>query len=99
MRQPLDILMLESHVHAGDDITAALEAAGHRVVGCYDVPEHPFPCRGLTDPDGCPLDGHVDVAVLAQRGRDPWPTALASGVRCAIRSGVPLIERGAGVFD
>jgi hypothetical protein len=99
MRQRLDILMLESHAHAGDDVTVALEAAGHRVVGCYDDPEVPFPCRGLIEPDGCPLDGHIDVAVLAQRGRDPWPTALESGVRCAIRAGLPVVESGTGAFD
>jgi hypothetical protein len=99
MPQRLDILMLESHAHAGDDTAAALEDAGHRVLRCHDDPEQPFPCRGLTDPDGCPLDGHVDVAVVAQRGRDPWPTALESGVRCAIRADVPVVESGTGVFD
>jgi hypothetical protein len=99
MRQRLDVLMLESHAHAGDDAATALEDAGNRVVWCYDNAEEPFPCRGLAEPGGCPLDGHVDVAVLAQRGRDPWPTALESGVRCAIRAEVPVIESGTGAFD
>jgi len=99
MTQHLDILMLESHAHTGDEAAAALVAAGHRVLRCHDDPEEPFPCRGLTEPDGCPLDGHVDAAVVVQRGRDPWPTALESGVRCAIRADVPVIESGTGTFD
>jgi hypothetical protein len=99
MTQRLDVLMLESHSHAGDDAAAALQTAGHRVHRCHDDPEHPFPCRALTSLGGCPLNGHIDVAVLAQRGRDPLPTELETGVRCAIRAEVPVVETGAGAYD
>lgn len=99
MPPTLDVLMLESHPHASAEATASLEAHGHRVQHCHDDPEQPFPCRALTDPDGCPLDGHIDVAVLVQRGRDTVPTELEGGVRCAIRAHVPVIETRAGAFD
>ena len=99
MIRRLDILMFESHPHAGDDTTAALEADGHTVLHCYEDPERAFPCRGLKSLDGCPLDDHVDVGVLVQRGRNPLPTELEGGVRCAIRAGLPIVETGAGMFD
>ncbi len=99
MPETLDVLMLESHPHAGAEAIASLEAHGHRVHRCHDDPEQPFPCRGLADPAGCPLDGQIDVAVLAQRGRATVPTELEGGVRCAIRAHVPVIETTAGTFD
>ena len=99
MAETLDVLLLESHPHAADEAAASLEAHGHRVQRCHDDPEYPFPCRGLTSADGCPLDGHIDVAVLAQRGRHAVPTDLQGGVRCAIRARVPVVETGAGTFD
>ncbi len=99
MSQTLDVLLLESHPHASDEAAATLEAHGHRVHRCHDDPEHPFPCRGLSDPDRCPLDGPIDVALIAQRGRQTAPTDLQDGVRCAVRARVPLVETGAGTFD
>jgi hypothetical protein len=98
MPPTLDVLMLESHPHAGAEAVASLEADGHRVHRCHDDPEQPFPCRGLTTGDSCPLVGHIDVAVVVQRGRGTSPTDLQSGVRCAIRAGVPVIESGTGHF-
>lgn len=99
MSASLDVLVLESHPHASDDAAAVLESHGHRVHRCHDDPEQPFPCRGLTAPSACPFDDHVDVALVAQRGRHLAPTDLQDGVRCAIRARVPVVETGAGTFD
>lgn len=100
MSTTFDVLVLESHPHAGDDAAAALAAQGHRVHRCHDDPEQPFPCRGMTSPSGCPLDVHpVDVALVVQRGQGPAPTDLEDGVRCAVRARVPVVESGTGLHD
>lgn len=100
MSTTFDVLVLESHPHAGDDAAAALEAGGHRVHRCQDDPDQPFPCRGMASPSGCPLDLHpVDVALVVQRGQGASPTDLEDGVRCAVRARVPVVESGTGVHD
>lgn len=100
MSTTFDVLVLESHPHAGDDAAAALEAQGHRVHRCHDDPEQPFPCRGMASPSGCPLDRHpVDVALVVQRGQGSSPTDLEDGVRCAVRARVPVVESGTGLGD
>jgi hypothetical protein len=71
---------------AADEFTAA----GHEVVRC-DTPDGRSPCRGLAVGGDCPLDAHVDVAVLVPGlgTRD-----LEHGAICAVRNRVPVV-----VFD
>jgi hypothetical protein len=102
----LDVLLLEAG--SGDGTTDALhlEEAGHRVHRCFDAhgavgSVHPSgwaPCRALTAGD-CPLDGSVDVALLARRGVTPRPGLREAGVRCAVRAGVPIVEDGGDLLD
>ena len=69
-----------------------LEAAGHRPHLCSVGPD-PFPCDGLADPGRCPLNRHMDVALLAQSGTAE-PLGSVPGVTCALRARVPLVEQG-----
>jgi hypothetical protein len=99
MTRPLDVLIIESHRGAAADAARAVEAAGHTTSRCHDDDSHGFPCRGVLDPAACPLDGHLDVALVVRRRIAPRPTPLEHGVSCAIRAGVPLVEVGPDVFD
>lgn len=93
------MLVIESRRRAGMPAGRALEAAGHRVHRCYEEGTSEFPCRGLLDPDGCPLDAGVDVALLVRPRPDPRPTPNESGVTCALRSRVPVVEAGVHALD
>lgn len=106
MTTTLDVLLLEASPGDGATDADLLEGAGHRVLRCYDpdaprLTAHPsglIPCVALTD-GSCPLDGHVDVALLARRGVIPRPGPGETGVRCAIRAGVPVVEDGGDLLD
>jgi hypothetical protein len=65
-------------------------AAGHAIVRC-DTPDARYPCRGLAAGGECPLDDHVDVAVLVP---ELGTVDLAHGAICAVRNRVPVV-----VFD
>lgn len=87
---PLDVLLLESRPGAGEAAGMTLAEAGHRVHRCYPSGEGGFGCRAVLD-GSCPLDGHVDAALLARDPGDAGPTIDEAGVRCALRAGVPLV--------
>lgn len=102
----LDVLLLEASPGDGSADALHLSDAGHRVHRCFDAhggvgAVHPsgwVPCRALTAGD-CPFDGSIDVAVLARRGVAPRPGPREVGVRCAVRSGVPIVEDGGDLLD
>jgi hypothetical protein len=89
----IDVLLLESHPHAGDQAAEALRAAGHRLHRCYATTRDAH-CVALADGGTCPIDGGIDVAVLARRPLEPVPTHLESGVLCARRAGIPVVQQG-----
>jgi hypothetical protein len=95
----LDVLVIESHPGAADRTATALTHAGHRIHRCYGPGERGFPCRGVRDPTLCPLEQGVDVAVLVRPHLASRPTALESGVSCALRARVPLVEKGPEALD
>jgi hypothetical protein len=99
MTRTLDVLVIESRRGAGRRADEALAAAGHRVHRCYEHGTDEFPCRGLLEPDACPLDDGVDVALLVRPRIDPRPTPRESGVTCALRAQVPLVEVGDHPLD
>lgn len=99
MGSSLDVLIIQSHPHAADDAETALVAAGHRVHSCYEPGNEGFPCKGLLDPGGCPLDRGMDVALLVRARVSPRPSSLENGAVCAVRAGIPLAERGSAVLD
>jgi hypothetical protein len=68
--------------------------AGHTIVRC-DTADRRSPCRGLAAGGECPLDEHVDVAVLVQ---EIGTCHVEHGAVCAARSRVPVVEvDGAGI--
>lgn len=80
--------MLESHPGVGHDAEHELVGAGHSVVRC-DTADRRYPCRGLAPGGECPLDRHVDVAVLAQ---ELGSAHTEHGALCAARARVPVVE-------
>lgn len=99
MTRPLDVLIVENHHGAARQAEEELVAAGHRVHRCHRPGARGFPCVGVLDPDACPLEGHVDVALLVRDHVTPRPQPLESGVSCAIRAGIPIVEEGSDVLD
>jgi hypothetical protein len=99
MMTTLDVLVIESRPGAADRADTSLTDAGHRTHRCYDPGERGFPCRGVRDPSVCPLEHGVDVAVLVRPQLAPRPTALETGVSCALRAGIPLVEKGPEALD
>jgi hypothetical protein len=86
--------MLESHPGVANAAVARMTEAGHTIVRC-DTADRRYPCRGLTAGGECPLDEHVDVAVLVQ---EVGTTHLEHGAVCAARSRVPVVEvDGSGI--
>lgn len=84
------VLVLESHPGVARDAEMALTKCGHSIVRC-DTADRTYPCRGLALGGDCPLDQHVDVAVLAQ---ELGTTHLEHGALCAARARVPIVELG-----
>jgi hypothetical protein len=98
MDRSLDLLLIESHPGVAARTAEQLDAEGHRVHRCHDG-DGSFPCSGVTEPSRCPVDRHVDAAVLVRRGVGPTPTAHEDGVPCALRAGLPVVEEGTDVLD
>lgn len=92
-------MVLESAPHAADAAVDQLEAAGHRAHRCHPPGARPFPCVGITDPAACPVVTGADVALLVRPRVTPRPTPFESGVRCAIRAGLPIVEDGPEILD
>lgn len=99
MTRTMDVLVLEHRRGAARAAVEELEAAGHRVHACHAPGEPSFPCRGVVDPTSCPLEGPVDVALVVRHHVHPAPSTLESGVSCALRMGVPVVEDGPSVLD
>jgi hypothetical protein len=97
MTTTLDVLVIGGR--SSEDAATTLTARGHRVHRCHEIGEDAFPCVGLTEPDACPLEGAIDVALLVRRGVHPHPRPEEDGVRCALRAGVPVVEDGLDVLD
>jgi len=88
-----DVLLLESHPHAGDQAAERLTAAGHHVHRCHE-PGGTAPCSALDSSGRCPIDDGIDVAVLVRRPLEPAPTQHENGATCALRAGIPIVEQG-----
>jgi hypothetical protein len=96
---PLDVLVVESHQRIAYEAEATLLAAGHRAHRCHGRDDLGFPCRAITDPGSCPIDAGIDVALLVRQHVMPRPTPLEVGVNCAIRAGIPIVEKGPAALD
>lgn len=94
MTTPLDVLLLESHPGVGDSSAQVLVDAGHRIHRCHLPGDNGYACVGLTGARSCPVDTHVDAAVLVRAYGSATPTPHEDGVRCAVRAHVPVVEVG-----
>ncbi len=84
----MDVLLIESSPGIATTLQHRLIRDGHEVVSCND--SHGGPCRGVEHNESCPLDQHIDIAVLA-RERDTEPSLNEMGSVCALRHRVPLV--------
>lgn len=95
----MDVLLIESSPGIAESLQHRLVRDGHTVVSCND--SHGGPCKGVESNDACPLDAHIDVAVLA-RERGAAPSLNEMGSVCAARRRIPVVtlypgdEFGAG---
>ncbi len=92
-------MVLESHPGVARRVIGRLTAAGHAVHRCHEPGAPEFPCNGLAEGGGCPLEGPLDAAVVVRRGVVPRPTPGEDGVICALRAGVPVVEDGSDLLD
>ena len=82
------VLVLESHAGVANAAVGRMTEAGYTIVRC-DTADRRSPCRGLAAGGECPLDEHVDVAVLVQ---EMGTCHVEHGAVCAARSRVPVVE-------
>ncbi len=85
----MKLLLIESTPGNATAIESDLLADGHEVLTCTD--EHGGPCRGVGHHRDCPMEQHIDMAIVA---RDPQgERSLAEmGSVCATLHRVPLVE-------
>lgn len=105
MGDRLDILLIESQPGDGDLDAALLEAAGHSVHRCWPPQRYGrtprrdrYLCVGVTR-QRCPLQEGIDVALLVRGRLASEPTVRESGVTCALRASVPVVEDGVDLLD
>jgi hypothetical protein len=85
----MKLLLIESTRGQADAIRGDLVSEGHQVVGCAG--DNGEPCRGVAQLDRCPLEGHIDLAIVTRTPGTTHTLAEMGGV-CAERHRVPLIE-------
>jgi hypothetical protein len=83
------LLLLESVPGNAAAIESELLAGGHEVVTCHDG--HGGPCRGAEHHHDCPLEQHVDLAIVT-RERNAEHLLSEMGSVCAGRHRVPVVE-------
>ena len=84
----MDVLLIESTPGIASSLQHRLVRDGHEVISCND--SQAGPCRGVESNASCPMDQHIDIAVLA-RERGVVPTLNEMGSVCALRHHVPLV--------
>lgn len=85
----MKLLLIESVPGQAHEIRDDLVAEGHDVVTCHD--DQGGPCRGTDHHDSCPLEEHVDLAIITRAEGSPHTLHEMGGV-CAHRHRVPSIE-------
>jgi hypothetical protein len=85
----MKLLLIESTPGNATDIQSDLVAGGHEVLTCND--EHGGPCRGVEHHAHCPMEQHIDMAIVTRTpGSDH--TLDEMGSVCAARHRVPMVE-------
>ena len=85
---PMRLLLIESTPGNASELSEQLLAEGHDIVQCTD--DEGGPCRGAEHHAQCPLEQHVDLAILA-RHPESAHTLAEMGSVCANRHRVPLV--------
>lgn len=85
----MKLLLIESTPGNATAIQSDLLADGHDVVTCSD--DHGGPCRGVQHHRNCPMEQHIDMAIIARDPRAPH-TLAEMGAVCAAQHRVPLVE-------
>jgi hypothetical protein len=85
----MKLLLIESTPGNASTIERDLRAEGHDVVNCAD--EHGGPCKGVQQHHDCPLEQHIDLAIVA-REPNSARTLDEMGSVCAQRHRVPMVE-------
>jgi hypothetical protein len=83
------LLLIESAPGIAFELEDRLAEDGHTVVSCND--EFGGPCLGVTHEADCPLNTHVDLAILS-RPEHSEPTLNEMGIVCARRHRVPIVR-------
>jgi hypothetical protein len=84
----MEVLLIESSPGVASTLQQRLVRDGHDVISCND--SHGGPCRGVDSHESCPMEQHIDVAVLA-RDRRAAPSLNEMGSVCAVTHRVPLV--------
>jgi hypothetical protein len=85
----MKLLLIESTPGNATAIESELVADGHEVLTCND--EHGGPCRGVDHHANCPMEQHIDMAIVT-RTPGAGHTLAEMGSVCATRHRVPLVE-------
>lgn len=85
----MKLLLIESTPGNATAIQADLVDEGHDIVSCNDT--HGGPCRGIAHHRECPMEQHIDLAIVT---RDPRAahSLHEMGSVCAQQHRVPLVE-------
>jgi hypothetical protein len=92
------ILLIESSPGVSQSVVASLQGAGHEVQRCFDDPTEPL-CRGALHAEDCPLEHHVDAAVVVHDESTRTPSLFEMAGVCAVRHRVPLVSALSGEGD
>ncbi len=85
----MKLLLIESTPGNAAAIESDLVAEGHEVVTCTD--ELGGPCSGAIHHHDCPMEQHIDMAIVTREAGSPRTLAEMGSV-CATRHRVPLVE-------
>jgi hypothetical protein len=85
----MKLLLIDSIPGNAAAIESGLVADGHEVLTCTD--EHGGPCRGIEHHRDCPMEQHIDMAIVT-RTPGSAHTLSEMGSVCATRHRVPLVE-------
>lgn len=100
----LNILLVESQPGSGIADAMRLAEAGNHVFSCFpdrwgsEARQHPYMCTGVSE-HSCPIEQGIDVALVVRSHATPRPTGTEAGALCALREGLPLVERGTEACD
>jgi len=85
----MKLLLIESTPGNASSLETDLVGEGHEVLSCTD--DHGGPCRGATRHRDCPMEHHIDMAIIAREAGSAHSLDEMGGV-CATRHRVPLVE-------